>query len=91
MLYRGGTPTIMIGRAEDPDFGQHLAKGPYVTIDDVVDDRYKWHPRVQHIPGHPGCDQMYRELIRALGVKLLGTTAMALMKVFTNLRSELHY
>jgi hypothetical protein len=34
---------------------------------------------------------MYRELIRALGVKLLGTTAMELMKVFTNLRSELKY
>jgi hypothetical protein len=90
-LYRGGTPTIMIGRAEDPDFEQHLAEGPYVTIDDVVDDRYKRHPSVQHIPGHPVCDQMYRELIRAFGVKLLGTTAMELMKVFTNLRSELKY
>jgi uncharacterized protein (DUF362 family) len=90
-LYRGGTPTIMIGRAEDPDFEQHLAEGPYVTIDDVVEDRYKRHPSIQHIPGHPVCDQMYRELIRALGVKLLGTTAMELMKVFTNLRSELKY
>jgi hypothetical protein len=31
---------------------------------------------------------MYLELIQALGVKLLGTTAMESMKVFANLRSE---
>ena len=72
-------------------FEKHLAEGPYVTIDDVVDDRYKRHPGVQHIPGHPVCDQMYKELIRALGVKLPATGAMALMKAFTNLRSELKY
>lgn len=90
-LYRRGTPTIMIGRAEDPDFEQHLAAGPYVTIDDVVDDRYKLHPGVRHIAGHPVCDEMYRELTRALGVELQGKTALELMKVFTNLRSELTY
>jgi hypothetical protein len=54
----------------------------------VVDDRYKRHPSIQNIPGHPVCDQMYRELIRALGVKLLGATVMELMKMFTNLRSK---
>jgi hypothetical protein len=54
----------------------------------VVDDRYKRHPSIQHIPGHPVYDQMYRELIRTLGVKLLGATAMELMKVFTNLHSK---
>ncbi len=90
-LYRRGTPTIMIGRAEDPDFDQHLAEGPYVTIDDVVDEPYKLHPKVQHIPSHPVCDNMYKELIRALGVKLPGMVAMGLMKLYTHLRSELRY
>jgi hypothetical protein len=73
-------------RAEDLDFEQRLVEGPYVTIDDAVDNRYKRHSGVRHIPGHPVYDQIYRELLRALGVKLPGTTAMALMKVFTNLR-----
>lgn len=81
----------MIGLAEDPDFEQPLAEGPYVTIDDVVDERYKLHPKVQHISGHPVCDWMYKELIRALGVELPGRTAMALMKLYTYLRSEWRY
>ena len=89
--YRRGTPTIMIGRADDPDFERHLDEGPYVTIDDAVDDRYKRDPRVRHIAGHPVCDRMYRELIGALGVALPGTAALELMKVWTNLRSEVKY
>jgi hypothetical protein len=68
LLYFRQPPGLLSSRHE----------GPYVTIDDVVDDRYKRHPSVQHIPGQPVCDQ----------VKLLGTTAMALMKVCSNLRTE---
>jgi len=90
-LYVGGTPTIMIGRTKDSDFEGHLAVGPYITIDDAVEDRYKRHPQVRHIAGHPVCDQMYKELIRVLGVNLPAQTAMALMKVWSNLRSELKY
>ena len=87
-LYRRGTPKVMIGRAKGADFEQHLAAGPYVTVADVVDDRYTRHPSVRHVPGHPVGNQIYKEFIRALGVKLPGTTVMLFMKVFTNLSSE---
>jgi hypothetical protein len=63
----------MIGRAEDPDFEQHLTEGPYVTIDDA-DDRYKLHHRVKHVAGHPVCDEMMFRLNEALGVKLPAMT-----------------
>jgi uncharacterized protein (DUF362 family) len=86
-----GTPTIMIGRAEDPDFEQHLNDGPYVTVDDVVDDRYKLHQRVKHVPGHPVCDEMMFGLIDALGVKLPAMTMMNLQKFWTSLVSDRRY
>ncbi len=86
-----GEPTIMIGRAHDPDFEQHLAQGPYLTIDDAVDDRYKLHPKVRHIAGHPVCDQMMFRLIEALGVKLPAMTLMNLQKFWANLQSERKY
>jgi uncharacterized protein (DUF362 family) len=86
-----GQPTIMIGRANDPDFDQHLAQGPYLTIDDAVDDRYKLHPRVRHIAGHPVCDEMMFRLIEALGVKLPAMTLMNLQKFWANLQSERKY
>lgn len=88
ILYRG-TPTIMIGLAEDPDFEKHLSEGPYVTVDDAVDDTYKLHKKVNHIAGHPVCDQMYSELIKALGVELEGKTAMAMMKAFVSLKEKM--
>ena len=90
-LYRGGAPTIMIGRADDPDFDRHLSEGPYITIDDAVKDEYKSHPNVRHIAGHPVTDRMYRELIRALGVEVPGSAAMDLMKAFSQLKSKLKY
>jgi hypothetical protein len=90
-LFRRGTPTLMIGRADDPDFERHVTAGPYVTIDDVVADRYKRDPRVRHIAGHPVCDRMFRELIRALGVRVPGTIALEITKRFTNVRSEMRY
>jgi uncharacterized protein (DUF362 family) len=90
-LYRRATPTIMIGRADDPDLERRVAAGPYVTIDDAVDDRYKRDPRVRHIGGHPVCDRMYGELIRALGVHTPGNVALGVMKLLTNLRAELTY
>ena len=86
-----GKPTIMIGRAEDPEFEQHLAEGPYITIDDAADDRYKLHPRVKHVAGHPVCDEMLPRLIEALGLKLPAMTLMNLQKFWTNLQSERKY
>lgn len=86
-----GTPTIMIGRAEDPDFEQHLAEGPYVTIDDATDDHYKLHPRVRHVQGHPVCDEMMSRLVEALHVKLPAMTLMNLQKFWTRLQSDRRY
>jgi uncharacterized protein (DUF362 family) len=86
-----GTPTIMIGRAEDPEFEQHLEQGPYITIDDAASDRYKLHSRVKHVAGHPVCDEMLFGLIEALGLKLPARTFMTLQKFWTNLQSERRY
>jgi uncharacterized protein (DUF362 family) len=86
-----GTPTIMIGRAEDPEFERHLQEGPYITIDDAADDRYKRHPQVRHVAGHPVCDQMMFRLVEALGVKLPALTLMNLQKFLTRLQSQITY
>jgi uncharacterized protein (DUF362 family) len=86
-----GQPTIMIGKAEDPDFEAHLADGPYITIDDAVDDQYKLHRQVKHVPGHPVCDEMMFRLVEALGVKLPAMTLMNVQKWWTNLQSERRY
>ena len=86
-----GTPTIMIGAAEDPEFEQHLDQGPYITIDDAASDRYKLHSRVKHVAGHPVCDEMLFGLIEALGVKVPARTFMTLQKFWTNLQSERRY
>lgn len=86
-----GTPTIMIGRAEDPDFELHLSEGPYVTVDDAVHDRYKLHSRVKHVAGHPVCDEMMFGLIEALGVKLPALTMMNVQKFWTSLLSDRRY
>ena len=86
-----GTPTIMIGHAEDLEFEHHLTEGPYVTVDDAVDDRYKLDTRVKHVPGHPVCDEMMFGLVEALGVKLPAMTLMNLKKFWINLQSERKY
>jgi hypothetical protein len=83
-----GTPTILLGRVDDPDFERHLEEGPYITIDDAVPDRYKRHPRVHHIPGHPVTDQMLGRLIEALGVKLPAMAWMDVSRFWYRLRAE---
>src|SRR5215210_4851221 len=80
---------IMIGRCEDLRFEQHLEQGPYITVDDAVDDRYKLHPRVKHVAGHPVCDEMMFRLVEALGVKLPAMTFMNVQKFWTQLQSGL--
>jgi len=86
-----GTPTIMIGRAEDPGFERHLEEGPYITVDDAVDDRYKLHPRVRHVAGYPVCDQILFRLVEALGVKLPAMTLLNLQKAWTRLQTRVTY
>lgn len=63
-----GTPTILIGDVEDPEFERHLQDGPYLVFDDAALPQYKHDPRVFFVPGHPVMDEALPELMRGLGV-----------------------
>lgn len=67
-LHNSGTPTILIGDAEDTEFESHLQEGPYIVFDDAAQPRYKTDPRVHFIPGHPvgnGATRQLREILLA--------------------------
>jgi uncharacterized protein (DUF362 family) len=65
---RRGTPTIMAGDIEDPDFDRHVEQGPYVVVDDSARPEYKNDPRVCFVPGHPVLHEAFPELVRAFGI-----------------------
>jgi len=67
-----GTPTIMVGELDDPNFEQHLREGPYIVFDDSAKPQYKNDPRVHFVPGHPVLRTAMPELMRGLGVQLPG-------------------
>src|SRR5437764_693683 len=46
VIWLKGTPTIMIGETDDPNFEQHLTEGPYLVFDDAAKAKYKLDPRV---------------------------------------------
>ena len=66
-----GTPTILAGDAEDPNFGEHIAAGPYFVFDDAAPDKYKSDPRVHFVPGHPVMETALPALMKALGIRQL--------------------
>lgn len=69
LLTLRGTPTFMIGEAEDPDFEIHLKEGPYIVLDDAALDKYKYDKRVTFIPGSPVPQSyMQNEMVEALGL-----------------------
>jgi uncharacterized protein (DUF362 family) len=70
VIWLRGTPTIMIGEVDDPNFEEHLREGPYVVFDDSAKPRYKNDPRVHFVPGHPVLRTAMPELLKGLGVKL---------------------
>jgi hypothetical protein len=76
VVWLKGTPTIMIGEVDDPDFEQHLSEGPYVVLDDAAKAKYKNDPRVCFIPGHPVLQTAMPQLLKGLGVDLAGTAMM---------------
>ena len=76
VLWFKGTPTIMIGEIDDPDFEQHLREGPYVVFDDAAKPKYKTDPRVYFVPGHPVLRTAMPELMKGLGVSLPGNAVM---------------
>jgi len=71
-----GTPTIMIGEADDRNFEEHLKEGPYIVFDDAAKPKYKNDPRVHFVPGHPVLRTAMPELMRGLGLKFPGKTKM---------------
>jgi uncharacterized protein (DUF362 family) len=77
--YRG-TPTIMIGRVHDPEFEKHIKEGPYVVFDDSAHDKYKKHPKVHFVKGHPVLRTAMPELMRGLEVNCLGMAVMKLQQ-----------
>lgn len=72
-----GTPTIMVGEIDDPNFEEHLKEGPYIVFDDVAKPEYKNDPRVYFISGHPVLQTAMPQLMKGLG---LGLPGMAVMK-----------
>lgn len=71
-----GTPTVMCGDIEDPQFEEHLLQGPYVVFDDAARSEYKNDPRVHFVPGHPVLQTAMPELMKGLGVQAFGGAAM---------------
>jgi uncharacterized protein (DUF362 family) len=76
VIWLKGTPTIMIGETDDPNFEEHLKEGPYVVFDNSAKPKYKDDPRVYFIPGHPVLQTAMPELMKGLGVDFLGNAAM---------------
>ena len=76
VIWLKGTPTIMIGEIDDPNFEDHLKEGPYVVFDDHAKPEYKNDPRVYFISGHPVLQTAMPELMKGLGVDFLGNAAM---------------
>src|SRR5215213_792848 len=76
VIWLKGTPTIMIGEIDDPNFEEHLKEGPYVVFDDAAKPQYKNDPRVYFVSGHPVLQTAMPELMKALGVDWPGQAVM---------------
>ncbi|HET6385001.1 MAG TPA: DUF362 domain-containing protein [Armatimonadota bacterium] len=76
VMWLKGTPTIMMGAIDDPDFEEHLKEGPYIVFDDAAKPEYKNDPRVHFVPGHPVLQTAMPELMKGLGVKRPGKLMM---------------
>jgi uncharacterized protein (DUF362 family) len=76
VIWLKGTPTIMIGEIEDPNFEQHLQEGPYLVFDDAALPKYKNDPRVHFVPGHPVLRTAMPEVMKGLGVEHMGKGMM---------------
>ncbi len=75
-----GTPTIMCGEIEDPDFETHLKEGPYLVFDDAALPKYKNDPRVHFVAGHPVLREAMPQLQKGLKVRLPGTIAQKIQQ-----------
>ena len=78
VMWLRGTPTIMLGNIDDPNFEEHLREGPYLVFDDCAKAQYKTDPRVYFVPGHPVLRDAMPELMKGLGVSKAGKATMKL-------------
>ena len=76
VIWLKGTPTIMIGDVDDPNFEEHLTEGPYVVFDDAAKPKYKNDRRVYFVPGHPVLQTAMPALMKGLGVSWPGQAVM---------------
>lgn len=76
VMWLKGTPTIMIGEIDDPNFEEHLREGPYLVFDDCAKPQYKNDARVYFVPGHPVLRDAMPELMKGLGVAGAGKAVM---------------
>jgi uncharacterized protein (DUF362 family) len=76
VMWMNGTPTIMVGETDDPNFEEHLREGPYIVFDDAAKPEYKNDPRVYFVPGHPVLRTAMPELMKALGAEKAGKAVM---------------
>jgi uncharacterized protein (DUF362 family) len=86
-----GRPTFMIGRAEDPQFEEHLKQGRYFVLDDVALDKYKRDPRVVFIPGSPIGNEMMPVIMQGLGVELPGQSVQKMLEAWAALQARWRY
>jgi hypothetical protein len=91
VIWLRGTPTIMVGEVDDPEFETHLREGPYIVFDDSAKPKYKNDRRVHFVPGHPVLRTAMPELIRGLGVKLPGELAQRWQQFERRQMHELQY
>lgn len=81
VIWLKGTPTIMIGETDDPNFEQHLKEGPYIVFDNAAKPKYKDDPRVHFVPGHPVTATAMPELFKGFGLSLPAQAVMKLQQL----------
>lgn len=85
-----GTPTFLFGDAEDPEFEEHVASGPYVVLGDDALDRYKYDPRVAYIPGSPVPQSyMQNEMVEGMGFGAVYRTGLDVNKMIQRMKGYL--
>lgn len=65
VCHDSGTPTVLIGAAEDSDFEEHVQQGPYIVCGDVAPAKYREDARTSFVPGFP-VDSKATEAIRRI-------------------------
>jgi hypothetical protein len=76
VIWAKGTPTIMVGAIDDPNFEEHLKEGPYIVFDDAAKPMYKNDPRVHFVPGHPVLRSAMPQVMKGLGADFSGNAIM---------------